>query len=594
MKPLKDETVHNNSILHSSRIRLLAALLFALCAFSPAFAQQLTVVSPTAASLTATRSNDAGNSKDANKKSEDKTVRKDAAEIEQMRSQLQQAQQRIEEMQRQMDEMRAMLKQIAATSNASRENNSVVAATGVTRANSSASPDATTAPGETIVAVEPAQDKTQQQPTIDKLIKPVSEGGQFHGSEGLLKTDRVKVGGYMDFRFVTRGIDDGNEIRNNIAEANSGNILNTNFKRTSFTSPRLVVGIAAALTDKLLFNSEIEFEFGGKETEIEQAYLEYRFHRMFNLRGGIITPPLGRFNLFHDSNLQDIAPRPLSGTFITPSTYKDAGMGAFGEFRLGSRMRLSYEGYVTNGLRSDEGGGIAREAGIFESKGNNRFFDNNKSKATVGRMVFSPTLGVELGLSGYRGKHDNKDLYNLSVWAVDWRYAWRGLQVLGQYARTALQRAPESPEELEAREFLLSLKPGSYSGTADDLNELLDPLFGSAARSSDGWYTEARYRFRPHWLVAHAAEDASIAPVFRYDQINLDRQFPNFRFPLNVRRTSFGFSLRPTEAASLNLTYHFDQKPDLFFTLTDGRPLPPLFTNAGNKRGLSLGLTWAF
>ena len=82
MKPLKDETVHNNSILHSSRIRLLAALLFALCAFSPAFAQQLTVVSPTAASLTATRSNDAGNSKDANKKSEDKTVRKDAVEAQ--------------------------------------------------------------------------------------------------------------------------------------------------------------------------------------------------------------------------------------------------------------------------------------------------------------------------------------------------------------------------------------------------------------------------------------------------------------------------------------------------------------------------------
>ena len=591
MKPLRDRTVHNNSILHPSRIRLLAALLFALCAFSPAFAQQLAAISPTGASSTTTGSNDEGNGKDAAKKPEDKTVRKDAAEIKQMRAQLQQAQQRIDEMQRQMDEMRAILKQVAATSNASRESNPVAA--GVARASSATSPATPTA-SETVATVKSAQDKTQPQSTIDKLIKPKSEGGQFSGSEGLLKTDRVKVGGYMDFRFVTRGLDDGNEIRNNIAEANAGNILNTNFKRTSFTTPRLVVGIAAALTDKLVFNSELEFEFAGKETEVEQAWLEYRFHRAFNLRGGVITPPLGRFNLFHDSNVQDIAPRPLVSTFIIPSTYKDAGVGANGEFRLGSRMRLSYEGYVTNGLRSDEGGHIAREAGIFETKGNNRFFDNNKSKATVGRLVFSPTLGAEFGLSGYRGKHDNLDKYNLSVWAVDWKYAWRGLQVIGEYARTALQRAPESPEELEAREFLLSLKPGSHSGAADDLNGLLDPLFGSAARSSDGWYTEVRYRFRPRWLVGHAAEDASIAPVFRYDQINLDRQFPNFRFPLNVRRTSFGFSLRPTEAASLNLTYHFDQTPDLFFTLTDGRPLPPLFTNAGNKRGLSLGLTWAF
>src|SRR5262249_15001787 len=36
---------------------------------------------------------------------------------------------------------------------------------------------------------------TQKQSTIDTLIKPKAAGGQFAGSEGLLKTDRVKVGG---------------------------------------------------------------------------------------------------------------------------------------------------------------------------------------------------------------------------------------------------------------------------------------------------------------------------------------------------------------------------------------------------------------
>jgi hypothetical protein len=53
-----------------------------------------------------------------------------------------------------------------------------------------------------------------------------------------------------------------------------------------------------------------------------------------------------------------------------------------------------------NGLRSDEGGEFFREVGMFESKGNNRFFDNNPQKSGVGRLMFSPTLGVELGLSG--------------------------------------------------------------------------------------------------------------------------------------------------------------------------------------------------
>ena len=542
--------------------------------------------------------------KSSNRKPDGKTERPEAAsaEIEEMRSQLQQAQQRIEEMQQQMDEMRSMLKQLVAAGGAAPEKRADVAIAaapghpvGINHPpqTNAARPTATTTAA-TTPAQDPRRQTSKEESTIDKLIKPKYEDGQFSGAQGLLKTDRVKVGGYMDFRFVTRGIDDGNEIRTNIAEENADNLLGTNFKRNSFTTPRLVLGVAAALTDRLLFNSEIEFEFAGKETEVEQAYLEYRLHPMLNFRGGVITPPLGRFNLYHDSNLQDIAARPLASTFVIPSTYKDAGVGALGEFRLGRQMRLGYEGYVTNGLRSDEGGEIARAAGLFESKGNNRFFDNNRSKAAVGRLLFSPKLGVELGLSGYRGKHDNQDLYNLSIWAVDWKYNWRGLQVLGQYARSAMQRGPESDEELASRDFLRSLSPAAYSGSYEDLSDLLNPLFENPARSSDGWYIETRYRFHPRWLTAHTSEDASIAPVFRYDQVNLDRSFSNFSFPLNVRRTGLGFSLRPTEAASLNLTYYFDQRPSLLFNLLDGTPLPPFFTNAGNKRALSLGLVWAF
>ena len=504
------------------------------------------------------------------------------AEFDEMRLQLKHAQSQIDELRSQLDAVRALLTHRTPSEAGSPE----VIETKAVEARDTEGPAQRTGK---------PQAPANQSPTIDELIPSKSRGGQFPGAQGLVKTDRVKIGGYVDFRYVTRGIDEGFEIRSNVDEENPGLTDVTNFKRNGFISPRAVLGIAAAITPKLLFNSEIEFEFAGKETELEQMYLEYRVDRRFNLRGGIIVPPLGRFNLFHDANLQDIAPRPLVSTFVIPSTYKDAGIGALGEFRVGGQSRLTYEAYVVNGLRSDEGGEFAREGGIFESKGNNRFFDNNPQKSVVGRLMFSPALGLELGASGYRGKHDDQGLYNLSIWALDWKFAHRGFQVIGEFARASVQRASEDEAELAARQFLLSLPKGDYRNTFEFFDTTInEALFDRPSPSLGGFYVEARYRFRPQWLTSHfEADDSSIAPVFRYDEVNFDRSFPDFRFPLNMRRASFGVSLRPTEAASFNLTYHVDRKPDVFLRLPDGRPFPPYFTNLGVK-GLSLGLSWAF
>lgn len=70
-----------------------------------------------------------------------------------------------------------------------------------------------------------------EQKMIDAMIKPKMMGGTFSGSEGLFKNDRIKIGGYADFRYVTRGLDDGFEIRANADEENPGQTDVTNFKR---------------------------------------------------------------------------------------------------------------------------------------------------------------------------------------------------------------------------------------------------------------------------------------------------------------------------------------------------------------------------
>jgi hypothetical protein len=454
----------------------------------------------------------------------------------------------------------------------------------------------------TVPAVASVQDNQQSPPVtnpdskspIDTLIAPKSEGGQFSGAGGLVKTDKVKIGGYADFRYQTRGIDESLEIGETLEDVSGLPADQTNFRRNGFQMPRLVLSVASAITDKILFNSEIEYEFGGEEVDVEQAYLEYRFHPMFNVRGGIVIAPVGRFNLFHDSNLQDISPRPLVSTFVIPSTFSDAGVGAFGEFNLPKGVRLTYEGYVSNGLRSDEGGEIVRDAGLIESKGLRKLVDNNSQKAVMGRLMISPVLGLELGVSGYRGKHDSAGAYDASIWAVDWLYRYKGFQIVGEYARNAFAQPDESPETVAARNFLLALPDGVYTNTYEFINETInEPLFDATPHSTDGYYVEARYRFQPKWFAKLTTEDGSIAPVFRYDRINLDRDFPDFRFPLNQARTTIGVSIRPTEAAGFNFSVHFNRDPDIDLRLPDNRPFPPYQTNLG-ATGFSMAWVWAF
>lgn len=506
-----------------------------------------------------------------------------AEEVQALREQLIQANKQIERLANIVDSLEKRLDDrdaATATAPAVKPATPVVATTTATAAKPQDGPTKT-------------GDKDQKS-TIDRLIAPKSEGGQFAGADGLYKTDRVKIGGYGDFRYNTRGIDEFFEIREEADELTDFATDSTNFRRSGFQMPRLVLGVAAALTDNLLFNSEIEYEFGGEEVDVEQAYLEYRLHPAFNLRGGIVVAPIGRFNLYHDSNLMDVTPRPLVSTLVIPSTYTDAGVGALGEFKLGENARLTYEGYVVNGLRSDESGEIAREAGLVEAKGLNKLLDNNGQRAFVGRLMVSPVLGLELGGSGYRGKHDDNGFYDLSIWALDYKYAYKGFQVIGEYARTAIQQGPESDETVAARNFLLALPDGVYTNTFDFIDSTINvPLFDVAPHSMDGFYIEGRYRFTPRWFTEITNEDGSIAPVIRFDRVNLDRDFPDFRFPLNQQRLTVGLSIRPTEAVGFNFGVHFNRDPDIDLRLPDNRPFPPYQTNIG-ATGFSMGWVWAF
>ena len=73
---------------------------------------------------------------------------------------------------------------------------------------------------------------------------------------------------------------------------------------------------------------------------MEQAWASYLINDMINLKGGIVLVPFGKFNLLHDSDIQDLTERPIVSRRLTAATWMEAGFGGFGEFNIGESLGL--------------------------------------------------------------------------------------------------------------------------------------------------------------------------------------------------------------------------------------------------------------
>lgn len=131
---------------------------------------------------------------------------------------------------------------------------------------------------------------------------------------------------------------------------------NTNYSVTdginegfSFQMRRMTLFVSSSIHQKIKFLSEIEFEDGTKEINIEFAALDVQFHPLLNFRGGIIMNPIGAFNQNHDGPKWEFVDRPISATQLLPATFSNVGFGFFGKLYK-PKFVWAYEAYLTNGL----------------------------------------------------------------------------------------------------------------------------------------------------------------------------------------------------------------------------------------------------
>ncbi len=175
-----------------------------------------------------------------------------------------------------------------------------------------------------------------------------------------------------------------------------------------FQMRRLTLFLSSSINKRIKFLSEIEFEDGTKEINIEFASVDVLLASLLNIRGGVIMNPIGAFNQNHDGPKWEFVDRPLSATQLLPATWSNAGFGLYGKYFKGD-WAYAYEVYLTNGFDDKIIANTENKTFLPASKENGDRFEEsfNGSPLFTGKLAIRNRKLGELGLS-YMGGIYNK------------------------------------------------------------------------------------------------------------------------------------------------------------------------------------------
>jgi len=345
--------------------------------------------------------------------------------------------------------------------------------------------------------------------------------GKLVYAKPFLSAPKAIIGGYVDVMY------------NNLSRQNLDNP-----SRHSFGQQRLVPFIYADITDHVKFAAELEFERGGTNAAqgdgsmtIEFAQIDYLVNEPINLRAGILLMPIGKFNLLHDSPLNDLVDRPMVSRIIIPSTWFEAGAGIYGSLYPSSQSKLDYEVYAVNGMSTTAG--AITDLGVRNARGSvSRDRDDNK--AVVGRVAFSPILGIEVAGSGYHGAYKPSattgGIGRISLFALDWTLQRGPFEVIGESAWSRISNNGTGPAGMQ------------------------------------GYYIQGNYHFMPEFLKkiapSHFTDASTFTAVIRWEQVDTDTDDRTKILAQGNRRElerlTFGLNFRPIEDTVFKFDWQFN------------------------------------
>ena len=270
---------------------------------------------------------------------------------------------------------------------------------------------------------------------------------------------------------------------------------------------RFVLYTGYKFTDRIILNAELEFEHASTSTggsvSVEFAYLDFLMWDWANFRAGMLLAPLGIVNELHEPVFFNGVERPEVERRIIPSTWRENGIGLFGELLPG----LEYRVYAMNALKGVDGNSFKLKEHLRSTrqKGGEALAEDI---ALAARIDYSPMLNAKFGASVYTGKttHDqqyalNDEMFDypgarLTIWDLHAMYSWQGLDLRALFAMSHLQ-------------------------DSDELNRIATQIesssAGKIAKKMYGFYTEAAYDVMP-WILGDT--DQQLSPFLRFSYID--------------------------------------------------------------------------
>jgi hypothetical protein len=183
-----------------------------------------------------------------------------------------------------------------------------------------------------------------------------------------------------------------------------------------FQFRRLTLFVSSSIANRIKFLSEIEFEGGTKEINIEFASVDFEFDPLLNLRGGVVMNPIGAFNQNHDGPKWEFVDRPISATQMLPATFSNVGFGLYGK-RFNKEWAYAYEVYLTNGFNDMIIANEENKTFLPATKANpDRFEESfNGSPLFTGKIAVRNNKVGELGLSYMGGVYNRYEEDGLAL-----------------------------------------------------------------------------------------------------------------------------------------------------------------------------------